>query len=62
MVRKYKSIKVDGHTMTFTVRYGRVQARIPSITSQILGIGKTKSDAVAEAKDALKVIKRSKNI
>ena len=54
MARKYKSIKVDGYTMTFVVKYGQVYARVPSITSQFLGIGKTKAEAVKEATRALR--------
>lgn len=58
MQKSYKSIKVDGYTMTFVVRYGQVYARVPSITSQFLGIGKTKAEAVKEATRALRRQKR----
>jgi len=46
--RKYKSDKIFGRTVTYTVRSGRIWARVPSITSQFLGEGKTKAAARRE--------------
>ena len=51
MPKKYKNEKLDGLVVTFTFRYGRVWGRIPSITSQFLGDGKTKAEAFDEVKD-----------
>ena len=49
--RKYKSEMIDGVKIVFDYKYGSVRARAPKITSQILGMGKTKEEAFNDVKD-----------
>lgn len=41
----YKSDMMYGRTVTYTKQNGKVWARVPSITRQFLGVGKTKAAA-----------------
>jgi len=59
MPRKYKSVKHEGTTITFHDQgHGLILAKASSVTRQYIGSGKTKSQALADAKRALKVIKK----
>lgn len=53
-----KSVKLDGRTVTFYKRYGRVWAKIPVISKQYIGVGDTKKEAIEDVKESLKNIKK----
>lgn len=53
-----KSVKINGRTVTFYKRYGRVWAKIPSISKQYLGVGDTKKEAIEDVKTSLKNIRK----
>jgi len=53
-----KSEKYNGKTITFTKRHGKVWAKCSSVSSQYLGVGKTKESAFRDAISSLKRIKK----
>lgn len=51
---RYKSEKYKGLTITFHKMYrGYVGAKVPSRTSQYIGIGKSKAEAFMDAKHSI---------
>jgi len=56
---KYKSEKYKGLTVTFEKMHrGYIGAKVPSRTSQYIGIGKSKSSAFADAKHSINKFKK----
>lgn len=53
MARKYKNEKYKGITIKFIESDGRIWAQAPSITKHYIGVGKTKAQAFADAKNML---------
>jgi len=61
-MKKYKSEKYKGFTVTFEEMHrGYVGARVPSRTSQFLGIGKGKTKAFNDLKKSVDKIVKAGN-
>jgi len=59
MTNKYKSEKYKGMTVTFTKMHrGFVGAKVPSRTSQYIGIGRGKERAFKDAKNSIDRFKK----
>ena len=57
---KNKYDKVGKCKVAWEKKFGKYRVRIPSKTSQILGMGKTKKEAFTDLEDSLKKIKSFK--
>ena len=51
-----KPVKVKGYTVYFCKQHNMIWARIPKISSQFLGMGKTKKEAIEDVKDSLELL------
>lgn len=53
---KYKSTMIDGHEANFAFNGKIVFCRVPDVSRQYIGLGRTKAEAIASARGSMRRI------